>query len=313
MRVDEDQPWHPFYLAQPLWNLINACFFEYGIAVYDLEIGKRRRRAARTRPSSRPGSRACSQDPQAGDKDYVVHPLLSGPSALTTLAANVTANLVRNLWTHSVIMCGHFPEGVETFEKTSIDGETRGEWYLRQMLGSANITGGPLMHLMTGNLSFQIEHHLFPDLPSNRYQEIAPKVAGALRALRPDVHQRPAAQAGRLRLEEGLPPRAPQRRRARLPRQSPPRSLASCHQHSRPPRRSRHEDQELVLQGPPALQTMPGRLEAPRNSWTRRALIQARVPRDQRRPEVRVGDRPRSLTRRRRRRRIAVSGRLDHR
>jgi fatty acid desaturase len=29
---------------------------------------------------------------------------------------------------------------------------------------------------MTGNLSFQIEHHLFPDLPSNRYQEIAPKV-----------------------------------------------------------------------------------------------------------------------------------------
>ena len=59
---------------------------------------------------------------------------------------------------------------------TSIDGETRGEWYLRQMLGSANIDGSPLMHLMTGNLSFQIEHHLFPDLPSNRYQEIAPKV-----------------------------------------------------------------------------------------------------------------------------------------
>jgi NADPH-dependent stearoyl-CoA 9-desaturase len=29
---------------------------------------------------------------------------------------------------------------------------------------------------MTGNLSFQIEHHLFPDLPSNRYQEIAPKI-----------------------------------------------------------------------------------------------------------------------------------------
>src|SRR3546814_9987531 len=32
------------------------------------------------------------------------------------------------------------------------------------------------MHLMTGNLSFQIEHHLFPDLPSNRYAEVAPKV-----------------------------------------------------------------------------------------------------------------------------------------
>jgi len=73
-------------------------------------------------------------------------------------------------------MCGHFPEGVQTFERTSIDGETRGQWYLRQMLGSANISGSPFLHFMTGNLSFQIEHHLFPDLPSNRYAEIAPQV-----------------------------------------------------------------------------------------------------------------------------------------
>jgi linoleoyl-CoA desaturase len=74
-------------------------------------------------------------------------------------------------------MCGHFPEGVETFEKAAIpEKETRGEWYVRQMLGSANISGSRVMHLMTGNLSHQIEHHLFPDLPSNRYAEIAPKV-----------------------------------------------------------------------------------------------------------------------------------------
>jgi linoleoyl-CoA desaturase len=32
------------------------------------------------------------------------------------------------------------------------------------------------MHVMSGNLSHQIEHHLFPDLPSNRYAEIAPRV-----------------------------------------------------------------------------------------------------------------------------------------
>ena len=114
-------------------------------------------------------------------KDYVIHPILSGPSAVTTLGANATANLVRNLWTHSVIMCGHFPEGVETFERRSIVGETRGEWYLRQMLGSANISGSKAMHFMTGNLSFQIEHHLFPDLPSNRYQEIAPQVQDLFR------------------------------------------------------------------------------------------------------------------------------------
>ena len=176
MRVDEDQRWHPFYLAQPLWNLINACFFEYGIAAYDLELGKALK--GRKDPDELRGQvrAVVGKIRRQATRDYVVHPLLSGPSMLATLGANLTANLVRNLWTHSVIMCGHFPEGVETFEKTSIAGETRGEWYLRQMLGSANITGSPFLHLMTGNLSFQIEHHLFPDLPSNRYQEIAPKV-----------------------------------------------------------------------------------------------------------------------------------------
>jgi fatty acid desaturase len=44
------------------------------------------------------------------------------------------------------------------------------------MLGSANITGGRLFHIMCGNLSFQIEHHLFPDIPARRYQQIAPEV-----------------------------------------------------------------------------------------------------------------------------------------
>jgi linoleoyl-CoA desaturase len=178
MRVDEDQRWHPIHLGQPVWNFVNACFFEYGIAAYDLELGrnlatKERRKSPQFKARVKAVLRKIGRQVA---KDYVLHPLLSGPSFLHTIAANATANLVRNLWTHSVIMCGHFPKGVETFEKTSIEGETRGEWYLRQMLGSANISGGRLMHLMTGNLSFQIEHHLFPDLPSNRYQQIAPRI-----------------------------------------------------------------------------------------------------------------------------------------
>jgi fatty acid desaturase len=177
MRVDEDQRWMPFYLGQPLWNFINACFFEYGIAAYDLELGKNLRKGRHKAPEFRARAKQVGvKIRKQFTKDYLVHPLLSGPSAPATLAANFTANLVRNLWTHSVIMCGHFPEGVETFERRSIVGETRGEWYLRQMLGSANISGSKAMHFMTGNLSFQIEHHLYPDLPSNRYQEIAPKV-----------------------------------------------------------------------------------------------------------------------------------------
>lgn len=176
MRVDEDQRWTPFYLAQPLWNLINACFFEYGIAAYDLEVGKYLKGRIDKDEFRTRGKKVLAKIRRQATRDYILHPLLSGPSALTTLTANFTANLVRNLWTHSVIMCGHFPEGVQTYEKISIEGETHAEWYLRQMLGSANISGGKTMHFMTGNLSFQIEHHLFPDLPSNRYQEIAPRV-----------------------------------------------------------------------------------------------------------------------------------------
>jgi NADPH-dependent stearoyl-CoA 9-desaturase len=177
MRVDEDQPWVPFYLVQPLWNFINACFFEYGIAAYDLELRGAVKRGRTKDPKFRTEAKAVLRKLRRQvTKDYVVHPALSGPSFLHTIAANFTANIVRNLWSHSVIMCGHFPEGVETFEKRSIDGETKGEWYVRQMLGSANISGSKLMHILTGNLSHQIEHHLFPDLPSNRYGEIAPKV-----------------------------------------------------------------------------------------------------------------------------------------
>jgi linoleoyl-CoA desaturase len=177
MRVDEDQPWHPMYLGQPFYNFLNACFFEYGIAAYDLELGENLKNGRHKDPAFRARAKAVGRKIRRQVlKDYVLHPLLSGPSFLSTLAATFTANLIRNLWSHSVIMCGHFPNGVETFEKTSIEGETRGEWYLRQMLGSANISGPRLLHIMTGNLSFQIEHHLFPDLPSNRYQEIAPQV-----------------------------------------------------------------------------------------------------------------------------------------
>ena len=176
MRVDEDQRWVPAYLLQPLWNALNAVFFQYGIAAYDLEVGRYLKGRIPKDEFRRKARAVLVKVRKQVTRDYVVHPLLSGPSALHTLGANVTANVVRNLWTHSVIMCGHFPAGVETFTRTSIEGETRGEWYLRQMLGAANVTGRPFLHLMTGNLSFQIEHHLFPDLPSNRYQEIAPQV-----------------------------------------------------------------------------------------------------------------------------------------
>ena len=109
-------------------------------------------------------------------KDYLIFPALTGPRWRRTLAANTAANLLRNLWAYVVIFCGHFPDGAEKFTPAALEHETRPEWYLRQMLGTANFDAGPALAFLSGNLCYQIEHHLFPDLPSNRYAEIAPRV-----------------------------------------------------------------------------------------------------------------------------------------
>jgi fatty acid desaturase len=109
-------------------------------------------------------------------KDYLLFPALTGPFFLSTLAGNAVANLIRNIWTFNIIFCGHFPAGVATFSEEECEDESRGHWYYRQLLGSANITGSKLLHLMSGNLSHQIEHHLFPDIPARRYPELAVEV-----------------------------------------------------------------------------------------------------------------------------------------
>ena len=62
------------------------------------------------------------------------------------------------------------------------------------MLGSANISGSKFLHLMSGNLSHQIEHHLFPDLPSNRYAEVAPKVRDLFEKYGLNYHTAPLPQ-----------------------------------------------------------------------------------------------------------------------
>ena len=207
MRIDPHQRWHPVYLLQPLYNLLLMGFFEWGVALHDLNsdaIQKGEKPKAKVLAELRAiGLKARRQ----AVKDYIAFPLLSvaagsaaaisgprstaaaagsavapstrGAAARTlksTLAANFTSNIVRNVWAHSIIFCGHFPDQTYTFSEQEVADETRGAWYVRQLLGSANIDGGQLFHFVSGNLGFQVEHHLFPDLPSSRYAEIAPRV-----------------------------------------------------------------------------------------------------------------------------------------
>jgi len=176
MRVSTQQPWHPAYLAQPVYNALLAVAFEWGVALHDVDFTALRRgekKLADVRPLLAGIGRKVGKQVL---KDYVLWPALAGPWFLPVLLANLTANLMRNVWSYAIIFCGHFPDGAHVFTPAQVEGENRGRWYVRQVLGSCNITGGQMFHLMSGNLSFQVEHHLFPDLPSNRYAEVAPRV-----------------------------------------------------------------------------------------------------------------------------------------
>jgi linoleoyl-CoA desaturase len=207
MRIDPHQKWHPVYLAQPLYNLVLAAFFEWGVATHDLDFeairkGEKSKDAVKRELKGIAG-KARSQIV----KDYVAWPLVSGLASAgaeaarsrfgrrrgweevgrdalaegartlrATQKANFAANMVRNVWSYAIIFCGHFPDQTYTFSQEEAADESRGAWYVRQLVGAANIEGSPLFHVVSGNLGYQVEHHLFPDMPSTRYAEIAPQV-----------------------------------------------------------------------------------------------------------------------------------------
>ncbi len=176
LRIFPEQKWRPFYLAQPLIAPIFALLFEWGVAIQDVRLGRwfaGKMSSAQLRKEFAPVGRKMGRQLL---KDYVVFPLLAGPFFLPVLTGNIVANLMRNLWTYTIIFCGHFTAHAETFPKSCVINESRGHWYLRQLRGSSNLSGGKALHFMSGNLSHQIEHHLFPDIPARRYAEIAPTV-----------------------------------------------------------------------------------------------------------------------------------------
>ena len=174
LRVTRDQEWRPGNLLQPLRAVVLAAAFEWGVAFHDLysiqestatEAGKEAHKKDLLRKMAR----------QAG-KDYVLFPALSRRRWRRVLGANVVANGLRNAWAYIVIVCGHFADGAEKFDPSVLQDETKPLWYLRQMLGTGNFRAGRVLSFMTGHLCYQIEHHLFPDLPSNRLPEIAERV-----------------------------------------------------------------------------------------------------------------------------------------
>ena len=171
MRTTSEKPWNPVYLAQPFYNTLLALLFEWGVGLHELDFEKLATGTAEEKATQVELLRGFSRKAARQiAKDYVLWPALAGPRFLEVAAADAVANLIRNVWSYAIIFCGHFPDGVHLFGREVVEDESRAGWYLRQLLGSANIKGGRLFHVLAGNLSHQIEHHLFPDMPSNRYR-----------------------------------------------------------------------------------------------------------------------------------------------
>ena len=177
LRVSESQKWEPRFLLNIPLAIQLMVFFEWYVGVQNLHLEDAL--IYKTKTWKQVWADATKFRKKARRqilKDYVFFPVIAGPNALPVLAGNVVANIIRSLWSSAVIFNGHFTEDAETFEADNTENETRAEWYLRQIRGSRNFTGTDWLHILSGNLSHQIEHHLFPDMPANRYAEAAPKI-----------------------------------------------------------------------------------------------------------------------------------------
>lgn len=181
LRVADEQPWNPSHLFQPITALALMLLFQWGVALHDLELDRALRGGKPVRQVASEAKPIVRKAAKQVLKDYVLFPLLAGPFGPVVLAGNASANVLRNVWAFLIIFCGHFPEGVHTYSLEDTAEETRAAWYLRQVHGSANIGGGRWFHILSGNLSHQIEHHLFPDIPASRYAEAAAEVQAVCR------------------------------------------------------------------------------------------------------------------------------------
>ena len=180
LRMSEDQRWTPAALGNPVYAALLALNFDLGVMLHDVEFerlrtGERSRWPRRGRSVGRVCARRASWPPRttcSGRCSPVrcscrPWPRTSRRTSCATSGPSPSSS------------AGTSPDGAHVFTEAECEGESKGHWYFRQLLGSANIEGGSFFHLMSGNLSHQIEHHLFPDIPARRYRTIAPDVRAA--------------------------------------------------------------------------------------------------------------------------------------
>ncbi|MEA1919744.1 MAG: fatty acid desaturase [Campylobacterota bacterium] len=109
---------------------------------------------------------------------FIITPLLFLPLGMTavvnTFIIMLIAEYIANIHSFLVIVPNHSADDIYQF---STPHKSQGEFYLRQIMGSVNYnTGSDFIDFMHGWLNYQVEHHLFPNLPLSQYQKMQPIV-----------------------------------------------------------------------------------------------------------------------------------------
>lgn len=109
---------------------------------------------------------------------FAALPLLFLPlgwhASLFVLMNRFGAELITNWHTFFIIVTNHTGSDL-ALQKTHFS--TKGEFYIAQITSSCNFsTGGFWRDYFHGYLNYQIEHHLFPNLPASQYPLVKPRI-----------------------------------------------------------------------------------------------------------------------------------------
>lgn len=189
LRMNEHTPWNPLHRWQvPLYLIVSYPMMLYGFNGQNL--GFRQAYREEKFPEGNRGYAPVElpgQTPQALErrrarsvnrvlfKEYVVFPLLAlvtGYSFFKVMLGNMLVDVLNNYWISLTIQATHFTAPLQPEEAL----QHRGRWYLSQLNASVNFKGSRLMSIFWGHLNYQTEHHLFPDVPSRHYPDMAKDV-----------------------------------------------------------------------------------------------------------------------------------------
>jgi linoleoyl-CoA desaturase len=175
MRIDPEQDWRPVYLLQPLYNLLLMMFFEWGVALHDLDFT-----AARADKKS---WLQVAKDFRGILKGWP--PDCRGLRPLAVAERSVFSNHLcgelhgerdsQRLGIRDHLLWA-FPRPDVHVHARAVRVRKRRRKVRAPATRCREHRRSPLFHVISGNLGYQVEHHLFPDMPSTRYGEIAPRV-----------------------------------------------------------------------------------------------------------------------------------------